>query len=383
MTDLAVSKPFLALSSFKETLIVDLDQYDELLLNRDEELISKDNSKAESDENYDGCVPVVSSTFSPCGKRFLCCAHKSLSVWSVVDWKLIGKKIIQRSASKVIFSPKSNYVIVADKSGDVYLHTLSDFGKPGELILGHVSMLLDVLITPDEKFIITCDRDEKIRVSCFPNAYNINSYCLGHDDFVTCINLIDQTHLLSGSGDGTFKIWDYKKGEELFSYSVKNDVSSLRPFEDSLPVVYKVSVLKLSDGSTIVCSLVFKTNAIWLYNVNHSPTITLKFSKFIRTEHEPYALQSSPEKCQLWFLQLDQAEPIKCFSLLQSEFLKDENFNKVEQVIKKHVDVLSLNKLYERQISSLCKKKFDNESDYYKRKNERIEAEKVKKLAKS
>ena len=35
-------------------------------------------------------------------------------------------------------------------------------------------------ITNDDKYLATADRDEKIRISHYPNAYNIQSYCLGH-----------------------------------------------------------------------------------------------------------------------------------------------------------------------------------------------------------
>lgn len=50
----------------------------------------------------------------------------------------------------------------------------------GELILGHASLLTNCLLTPDEKFIITADRDEHIRVSWYPDGYVIESFCLGH-----------------------------------------------------------------------------------------------------------------------------------------------------------------------------------------------------------
>ena len=50
----------------------------------------------------------------------------------------------------------------------------------GELILGHASLLTHCLLTPDEKFIVTADRDEHIRVSWYPEGYVIESFCLGH-----------------------------------------------------------------------------------------------------------------------------------------------------------------------------------------------------------
>lgn len=35
-------------------------------------------------------------------------------------------------------------------------------------------------MSPDDRFIITADRDEKIRVSHLRSPYNIQSFCLGH-----------------------------------------------------------------------------------------------------------------------------------------------------------------------------------------------------------
>jgi tRNA (guanine-N(7)-)-methyltransferase subunit TRM82 len=50
----------------------------------------------------------------------------------------------------------------------------------GQLILGHASPLNAFLLTNDEKYIVTADRDEHIRVSWYPQGYNIEMYCLGH-----------------------------------------------------------------------------------------------------------------------------------------------------------------------------------------------------------
>jgi tRNA (guanine-N(7)-)-methyltransferase subunit TRM82 len=51
----------------------------------------------------------------------------------------------------------------------------------GKLILGHTSFLTAFLLSADEKYIITADRDEHVRVSWYPQGYTVEIYCLGHE----------------------------------------------------------------------------------------------------------------------------------------------------------------------------------------------------------
>jgi WD40 repeat protein len=57
-----------------------------------------------------------------------------------------------------------------------------DEAKKLKPIVGHVSMVTDMVLSADDKYVITADRDEHIRVSRFPNGYNIESFCLGHTE---------------------------------------------------------------------------------------------------------------------------------------------------------------------------------------------------------
>lgn len=95
------------------------------------------------------------------------------------------------------------------------------------------------VIAADDKFVITCERDEKIRVSFLPNAYNINNFCLGHTEFVSSLALVNSDLLLSGSGvscllpvlsfpfmvlnfqDATLKLWEYKTGKVLHTEKLR------------------------------------------------------------------------------------------------------------------------------------------------------------------
>ena len=97
-----------------------------------------------------------------------------------------------------------------------------------KLLLGHVSLLTDVLIAKvhiegkERSFILTSDRDEHIRVSRYPQAHVIEGYCLGHREFVSklCIPNWAPQYLISGGGEASVKIFDWREGrvvdQELF-----------------------------------------------------------------------------------------------------------------------------------------------------------------------
>ena len=73
------------------------------------------------------------------------------------------------------------------------------------------------VLTRDKKYLISSDRDEKIRVSRYPHSFVIESYLLGHTDYIAGFQVIEQASplLVSGSGDGTLRLWNMLSGAEL------------------------------------------------------------------------------------------------------------------------------------------------------------------------
>ncbi|XP_078063861.1 tRNA (guanine-N(7)-)-methyltransferase non-catalytic subunit wdr4 [Mustelus asterias] len=90
-------------------------------------------------------------------------------------------------------------------------------------------MLLAVAVSPDSRYVITADRDEKIRVSLLEQPYIIQAFCLGHHEFVSELSIpLNHPHLLvSGSGDGTVRLWEYENGKQLHCL----ELSDLQPCE--------------------------------------------------------------------------------------------------------------------------------------------------------
>ena len=152
--------------------------------------------------------------FSPDGQRLIVNGQsKQINIYRQSDdtWQL--ERIIQVRKRASAIDLNNNVLLIADKSGDVYKVDLSTVTESNNTItltaedclMGHLSMLLEIVFvqTNDKQsFILTGDRDEKIRLSHYPNAYNIQGYCLGHTEFVSHVKLIGNDQILSASGDG-------------------------------------------------------------------------------------------------------------------------------------------------------------------------------------
>ncbi|KAL1631594.1 tRNA (guanine-N(7)-)-methyltransferase non-catalytic subunit trm82 [Diplodia seriata] len=113
-----------------------------------------------------------------------------------------------------------------------------------ELLLGHVSMLTDLLfVTLDAEdlraesdvpaakprnYILTADRDEHIRISRGqPQSHVIEGFCLGHKEFISKMCLATPHALVSGGGDDHLFVWDWLKGRLLRKISLRDILSSI------------------------------------------------------------------------------------------------------------------------------------------------------------
>jgi len=173
----------------------------------------------------------------------VCDDSKTLSVWKREGpgLNLIGTHSLATRSDHVTFTsdPTCTEVIVSDKSGDVIRFPLTpdakdlrhqdenqssngdgqgEGGGGGEVVLGHLSMLLGTEISPCGKYILTADRDEKLRVSHWPNAYNIHGYCLGHTEFVSGLRILGTrvpNVAVTASGDGSLRTWNYSECRQI------------------------------------------------------------------------------------------------------------------------------------------------------------------------
>ncbi|CAM0138871.1 hypothetical protein VKS41_006329 [Umbelopsis sp. WA50703] len=239
--------------------------------------------------------PIESSNKGPSFERFRSLSYnndgsllattgedKELRIWDTESWSEISNRSVPKRVNALHFTRDGKTIVEADKFGDVYcfpteipaddLSNKKDEQQKHKPIVGHVSMVTDMVLSADEKYVITADRDEHIRVSRYPNGYNIESFCMGHTDVVTNVRLVPWSphHLVSAGGDCTLKLWDFVAGKELQSLNYKTliekyvpegtDANSVEPIAMHLELGTKDQIAVMSFAKTPIL-LVLKWNA--------------------------------------------------------------------------------------------------------------------------
>jgi len=358
--------------------------------------VKKEIQSKEDEKDIEESSNISCSAVSPNSNLLaLCDESKQVTLWKLPEAELISQRNLQRRATRALFTQDSKGLLVADKSGDVYLFS-TEKEKEGELLLGHLSMLLDLRITLDSKFVITADRDEKIRVSNFPNSYNIHNYCLGHGDFVTSLGILSEDLLLSGSGDGTVRVWRFLEGTEVARREVCHDIdqesvngsngaaeekkveekNDRRVAAPSQAAV--VSVLCLRSSLFLV--QVENFSGLLLYGLNFGMLeskagISLKQTIPITSSILDYDFEPSSDTVHI-LLKKDSSVEVETFKIECSKLVKDATYSFSDL---KQTDFFDPVKDFEKSnLENLHKRWFDNVKDYMEKKESRKEEMKRK-----
>lgn len=131
--------------------------------------------------------------------------------------KLVKRQVFPKRPCAVLTSLQDTSIVLGDKFGDVYEMPIDDSAAVEEKdlvpILGHVSMLSDVLVAEHEgrQYILTGDRDEHIKVTCYPESYVVKHWLFGHREFVSILHIcsFDKDLLISGGGDDYLLLWKW------------------------------------------------------------------------------------------------------------------------------------------------------------------------------
>uniref|UniRef100_T1IH29 tRNA (guanine-N(7)-)-methyltransferase non-catalytic subunit n=1 Tax=Strigamia maritima TaxID=126957 RepID=T1IH29_STRMM len=384
MAAIVITRDFVAVSSGNQIKTYSLTCDDVQLLETPENVCSNDKKKA-NDRNG----RILCMKFSPCAKYFAASNDKKqLVVWETSNWQLINSRFINKQASQLCFT-QNKEILVADRCGDVYLHGFRESNNESRFVIGRISLLLDLVLSVDGRFLITSDRDEKICVSNFPNSYNIQSYCLGHTEFVSCVSLLSLNSdvLVSSSGDGTIRFWDFKSGVEKLcidcakekGYDMKCDRSTRLSEMNSKTNAIKKCICM--PNRNIVAVIYFSYSCVELYSVeineesfSHSHIQTLSFPNI------PFDA-AFDENGRLWVVIPDKTKPINIFKLSN-----EENLEFVTEILEKNIKLNEDCEFFEEagssptDISMMFKQWFDNVGEYLQKKEARIKVKHNKRI---
>jgi len=355
--------------------------------------IPQQSESKENEENGEGGGSNISCS-AVCTKTnllALCDENKRVTMWRLPEAELLSSRTLERKATRAIFTHDSKGLLVGDKSGDVFLFN-TEGEKEGQLLLGHLSMLLDLRISLDSKYVITADRDEKIRVSSFPNSYNIHNYCLGHGDFVTSLGILSDDLILSGSGDGTVRVWRFLEGAEVARREVCNDIEQEVIGSEKVEVAATAAVRRVAAPSqpAVVGVLCLRSSlflvqvenfsGLLLYGLNFGMLegkagISLKQTISLSSSLLDYDFEPSSESLHI-LLKNDTSVVVETYKMDCSKLVKDSvhSFSDLKQA-----DFFDAVKDFEKSnLENLHKRWFDNVKDYMEKKESRQEEMKRK-----
>uniref|UniRef100_A0A0G4FEL1 Uncharacterized protein n=1 Tax=Chromera velia CCMP2878 TaxID=1169474 RepID=A0A0G4FEL1_9ALVE len=169
---------------------------------------------------------------------------KCVSMRRAGNWETVGKWRLRKKVTSALFAGEQTF-LVADKFGEVRQfetkQTQAESGETGEggggdaeekegggeeedeeegegegkIVIGHLASIITAMIfSSDRRFVITGDKDEKIRVSAWPQCFDIQTFCLGHSEFVTSLLQPEGLPqiLVSAAADKTVRLWNLETG---------------------------------------------------------------------------------------------------------------------------------------------------------------------------
>lgn len=171
-------------------------------------------------------LTVVSEyVFAGYSSKHVCC-------WNRQSGEFLGSGVFKKRPTAIVYSSfvrsgqTYKAILVSDKTGDVWGSDVPLL-KNQTIMAGHTASIITDM-TIDQNLIATSDRDEKIRVSRFPDMETIVSYCLHHTSVVSSINYIKvagSTLLMSTSWDHQLCMWNPSTGKLVTSHQYPMEAS--------------------------------------------------------------------------------------------------------------------------------------------------------------
>ncbi|XP_043449455.1 tRNA (guanine-N(7)-)-methyltransferase non-catalytic subunit WDR4 isoform X2 [Prionailurus bengalensis] len=282
-------------------------------------------------------------------------------------------RTVVRRCTALTFTASEEKLLVADKSGDVYSFSVLEPQGCGKLELGHLSMLLDVAVSPDDCYVLTADRDEKIRVSWAAAPHSIESFCLGHTEFVSRIFVVPDHPelLLSASGDRTLRLWEYRSGRELHCCHLTSLQEPAEPWGDERFAASRITYRSQDGCVALLCDCI---PAVYVFQLDAARQ-QLVYRQRLTFRHRVWDI-AFEEGRGLWVLQDHREAPLVLCRPVGGQWQaapEDAAVEKVSAHLRGNWAMLEGVAGVDVGFSGLYKATFDNVTAYLRKKEERLQ----------
>lgn len=205
------------------------------------------------------------------------------------------------------------------------------------------------------RYIVTSDRDEKIRVTHYPDTHEIESFCVGHKEYVSSVTFFNEDNLLlSASGDKSLRLWNHQTGEQVHQVDLEYVPVTINVCSDLLAIS--------SDDNTLY---------IYNYKITSPKTFTIHLitQKTYSTEFDFISGDNA-----VYIKYLEEVDGVKALKI--DKATSNAKFELLYDVAEATGAKLepSFKILRPFDTSLLFKKKFDNIKQYNERKMARIDS---------
>lgn len=171
-------------------------------------------------------------------------------------------------------SPRPLLLVAGDLAGDAHAFSLDGDLKRHKLLLGHTASMLTGLCISNS-VLLTADRDEKIRISSFPQTFVIEGFLLGHEAYITALDASSNGIVATASGDSTVRLWNVKTQKQISELSVpKTGPVDSQPSEENETSQDLIPIdLSFNADGTLLAVIFDQSNRLDLYRVP-SPAAT-------------------------------------------------------------------------------------------------------------
>ena len=193
---------------------------------------------------------------------------------------LLFSHIIPHDAIQLMFADfEGKKCLLTLNSGDMDVLDLET--KDSKNLLGSIATGTSFEVC--DKYILSADRDARIRISNYPNTYDIHAFAFLHEEFVSSLLLLDNNLFVSADGDGKLMKWDFDGNNLLVNqvYDKNVIIRKLAQYEGKIAAIVEGSNdISLINKETFEIegkielqsqpiSIVVYNDVLYGFNLNH------------------------------------------------------------------------------------------------------------------